>query len=68
MLTLLIAVCLTTQDLKSAQCQTGCLWAGYDNGYFEADHCVCTENKNYQATAQTKKFTLNAKRKAPTDE
>lgn len=55
--------CLSTQDVRDAQCNTGCKWAGYEYGFYRDDKCHCVEEREFERTTQEKRTVLSSKRK-----
>jgi len=49
-------------ETKTAGCETGCGWAGYDSGYYPGgNECYCIDIKKYSEMAKTKKIVIKGK-------
>ena len=50
----------TLQDIRDAECNTGCRYHGYDSGKYKDKICLCTDEFSYERITG-KKVTLPKK-------
>ncbi len=61
-ITVLSLACITLTDLKNAQCNVACHWAGFDSGFYSNQQCNCIEIKDFEVLTGTKRLRLPLKK------
>lgn len=66
---LAIGAIATSVDIRNAKCDTACLWAGYEGGFYveaqKVGFCRCWEDRDYERSTSAKRLVIPHKKAPP---